>query len=94
MTDGEKLDLSNEGNRAIIRDIAFEVADKIAADLKEHFAAAIKLHQADCPVKIEVAAIVNQAKGGRVAIAALAAFVAAVVGALWTAITWAIEHGK
>jgi hypothetical protein len=70
-----------EGDKAIIREIAFEVAKVIKADLKADFAGAVELHQATCPIKVNVEATLNQAKGAKVALGILWAVAAALGGA-------------
>lgn len=88
------LDLNDANTRSLIRGIAVEVADKLTTDLKEHFNTQIELHQANCPTKINVDAIVNQGKGGKAAVITVAAIVATLVGAAWTVIIWMVEHGQ
>lgn len=39
----------SEGEKAIIREIAFEAAGVIKDELAEHFKTGIRLHQAECP---------------------------------------------
>lgn len=73
------------GDKAIIKEIAFEAAKVIGDRLEERFIEKIKLHQAECPVKDEVAKNVNQAKGAWKVIA----FVSALVGA---AISFVASH--
>lgn len=77
-----------EGDRAIMRETAFEVAEVIERRLLAAFEKQVELHQATCPVKMEVQATLNQAKGGgRVAvlIAAIISGVAGLALSIWAA---------
>ena len=87
MTAQDKKDESemDEGQRAIIREIAFQVAGQIATDLKAHFATQIELHKSGCPVKVKVEATLSEAKGAWKTVAVISA----VIGAVGT---WLLGH--
>ena len=75
----------SDGDRAIIREIAYEAAnnivEKVVRDLKEHYAHEIRLHIAECPVKQEVNNRINQVKGVRWALSLVAGLIGAAIGA-------------
>lgn len=70
------------------REIAWEVADTIAKRIEESMDKAIRLHQAECPIKVEVEAKVNQAKGAKWAAGIVAAIVSFLIGAGGAVIGW------
>ncbi len=63
------------GEKAIIKDIAFEVGETIIKRLNETLTARIKLHQLSCPTADEVNKWRGQAKGLVIGIALGAALV-------------------
>jgi hypothetical protein len=87
------------GDKAIIREIAYEVAvpltEKLSSAVKEGMATQVKIHLLECPVrhelistKEELDAIKNKAKGGWHTLAFLAALIVSFVSlatALWIA---------
>lgn len=73
-----------EGDKAVVREIAFEAAKTIGDEVKDAIMTGLRLHQAECPVKVEVEAKINQAKGARWAFGLVIAVVSAAIGAMAT----------
>jgi len=77
----------SEGDKAIVKETAWEVADAVAARIQTDVAALVKLHAASCPVKDKVEEIVNKGKGAWAAVivvaGAVGSLVALVVGHFW-----------
>lgn len=66
-----------EGDRAIIRQTAWEIGDVISQRLEKAFKEHCRLTQATCPVKDIVEAAANQGKGATRVFAIVAALLAA-----------------
>ena len=75
----------DEGDKAIIRNIAFEAAEHTAQKVTTLFEAKLQLHQAECPFAEEFSATKNQAKGGWWTITAL---VGALTGVAALVLSW------
>ena len=91
----------DEGDKAIMRSIAFDAADHSAARVKETTDMALNgvvskirselaLHAAECPVKAEVAASRNKLRGGWHVIVTVAALIS---GLSALVISW-IQFGR
>ena len=77
-----------EGDKAIIRETAFEVGNVVAERLMQSFEDICARRRAECPVKEQVAAMTNQRKGAK-ALAGLIVGAVGLVGSLLGAIaTW------
>ena len=70
-----------DGERAVFRELAFEVAEIVVKRYDQHISDKLKLHVAQCPVKAEVASFREQARGGKKAIGWLWAGICGVAGA-------------
>jgi hypothetical protein len=74
----------SEGDKAIIKEVAWEIGDVVVTRIKEDVSARIKLHIADCPVKDKVDALVNKSKGAWAVIIVIAGAVGSVVAIVIT----------
>lgn len=84
----------NEGDKAVVREIAFEAAKTIGDEVKDAILTGLRLHQAECPVKAEVEAKINQARGARWAFGIVISLVSAVIGAISAFIGWLVQNPK
>lgn len=79
----------NEGDKALIKEIAWEVGGHIEERLKSGLHAKVEVHLATCPVKAKVDAMENKAKGAWRVLAAQVALILAILTlaiAIWQAI--------
>ena len=68
----------DEGDKAIIRQIAFAASEHTCKQVSENFDSRLKLHQAECPVAKKFEETKNQAKGAWIIVTAVASFFAAI----------------
>jgi len=71
-----------KGQIALIEQVACRVSEKIGDRLEKSFKEVVRLHQAECPVKVEVNATLNRARGAWMVLTVIAGVVGAVVGVL------------
>ena len=77
----------SEGDKAIVKETAWEVADAVAERIKADVTTLVDLHAASCPVKDKVEEIVNKGKGAWAVVVVVAgavgSLVAVVIGHFW-----------
>jgi len=61
----------SEGDKALVREIAFEAAGVLKDEVRDEIKTVVRLHAAECTTKAKVDAMSNQRKGARVMFATI-----------------------
>ncbi len=68
-----------DGDKAIIHDIALQVAQVLKSEIKEYMASSISLHVATCTTKAKVLELVNKGRGAFAVVVVVASVIGAIV---------------
>ena len=72
----------NEGDKALVREIAFEVAETIKTSIQQSVDTQIQLHRLQCPVAAEFKEEQNRRKGAMALLERFGAWIVALAGLL------------
>ena len=83
-----------EGDKALVEQTAFRVSVIIENRLKESFAEQVRIHTAECPVKAQVEAAMNKARGAKILFLLLVSLCGGAAGLLAALVNAALKVPK